>query len=72
MSTLSWLKRSCVVFLAVFAALTAVELLKHHPLPSALTFAALWALIAAGIFTATRVYYARRGIECAMCNDITK
>ena len=72
MSTLFWLKRSFAVFFCVFAGLTAVELLKRHALPSAITFAALWALIATGIFTATRVYYARRGIACAMCNDIAK
>ena len=65
-----WIKRFLTVWLLAFAVLLAVELLKGHGMQAALAFSAAWSLLAASIFTAARIYQARRGRHCALCNDI--
>jgi hypothetical protein len=64
-----WIKRFFVATAAIFAALTAVELLKGHAPEAALTFALTWSVISGAIFTGARIYQSRRGRHCAMCRD---
>lgn len=69
MSILFWLKRTLIVFVAVFVILFVVELLKGHGAENALEFALLWGVISSATFTATRLYYSRKGVICAFCDD---
>jgi hypothetical protein len=64
-----WIKRFLVTAGAAFALLMAVELLKGHDVVAAVTFSAIWSVLAAGIFVAARLYHSRRGRACALCND---
>ncbi len=70
MGTAFWIRRSLVVFAAVFAVLFVVSLLKGRGVEGGLAFSALWALITTAVFTVARVYQSRRGQACALCDDI--
>ncbi|WP_438865277.1 hypothetical protein [Neptunicella sp.] len=64
-----WLKRTLRVFLSVFILLFMVELLKGHRLEDAIEFSLIWSGISTVIFTATRLFYSRKGINCALCDE---
>lgn len=64
-----WIKRFCVMYAGIFAALLLVERLKGHGWRAALAFSGLWALISAGIFIGTRLHYASKGVACPLCKD---
>ena len=66
------LKRFLAVGALAFAILTGVQLLKGHGLPSATRFAGVWSAISATLFVATGMYYARRSIDCPLCNEPKK
>ena len=65
-----WIKRTSLVFSAVFVALTGVELLKGHGLEAGAQFALLWSAIATATFIGTRIFYVIRGRNCPLCNDL--
>ncbi len=65
-----WVKRSLLVFSAVFVVLVAVELLKGHGLEAGAQFALIWSAIATAVFIGTRIFYVSRGKNCPMCNDL--
>lgn len=69
MGTRFWIRRFCVMLVGVFAVLLLVERLKGHDWRAALAFSALWGLITASVFIGTRLYYASRGVACAICKD---
>ena len=65
-----WLVRALKVFLGVAAILFIVELLKQHSVQESLVFAFTWSSITTAIFICSRLYQSRKGVECALCNDI--
>ena len=65
-----WVKRYCVVTLSAFVILLVVELLKGHRWQAGWKFSALWSLITATVFVATRIYYVRKGVACPLCADM--
>ncbi|KAA1156129.1 hypothetical protein [Pseudoalteromonas fuliginea] len=65
-----WFVRALKVFLGVAALLFIVELLKQHSVQEALIFACTWSSITTTIFICSRLYQSRKGVECALCNDI--
>jgi hypothetical protein len=64
-----WIKRFITVFLGAFVFLLAVGALKGRALAVAIKESALWAGIAATIFTASRIYRSRKGQHCELCRD---
>ncbi len=64
-----WIKRFLTVYAGAFLLLALSEHLKGHHGRTAWDFSALWALISASVFIAARLYHARRGRACAICND---
>ena len=64
-----WIRRFITVAAGAFVVLLAVELLKGHGWKAGAAFSALWSLISTTVFVVTRVYYARRGVACAVCMD---
>jgi hypothetical protein len=65
-----WIKRFLTVAIVAFVVLMTVELLKGHDLIPAMLFALGWGVLAAALFTGTRIYRSRKGQHCAICNDI--
>jgi hypothetical protein len=69
MGTSFWIRRFLVVLAGAFAVIFAAQLLKGHAPAAAATMAAGWALLAASVFTASRIHQSRRGQHCALCRD---
>jgi hypothetical protein len=65
-----WFVRALKVFLGVAALLFIVELLKQHSVQESLIFALTWSFITTAVFIGSRLYQSRKGVECALCNDI--
>ena len=65
-----WTRRALLVFAVMLASLTVVELLKGHELLAGVQFALTWSAISTIIFMGTRMYYASRGRNCPLCNDL--
>jgi len=65
-----WFVRALKVFLGVAVLLFIVELLKEHSVQESLIFALTWSFITTAIFIGSRLYQSRKGVECALCNDI--
>lgn len=65
-----WLKRFSAVFVSVFIVLAGVYLLRGRETKDALSEALIWSSVSTIIFAVTSVYYVRRGISCALCNDL--
>lgn len=70
MGTAFWLRRFTTVFALAFVVIAASQWLLRGRTPAdAALQGAIWAAIAASVFTATRIYKSRRGEPCALCND---
>ena len=69
MGTNFWIKRTLVVFISVLAILFIVELIKGHSLIDSVLFSLLWSALSTSTFIATRLYYSRKGVACALCQD---
>lgn len=65
-----WLIRALKIFIGVATLLFIVELLKEHSVEASLIFALTWSFISTAIFIGSRLYQSRKGVECALCNDI--
>lgn len=70
MGTAFWIRRFLLVFGIAFSAIASAHLLRGHELVFLLTESAVWAMISANIFVGARIYHARKGRRCALCNDI--
>jgi len=70
MGLMFWLRRFFVVFCIAFVVIASAHLLRGHDVMSSLSESLLWAMISANIFTASRIHQSRKGIHCALCNDI--
>jgi len=57
------------VFSIAFLVIGAAHLLRARPLSFAISEALLWASITAAVYVASRLYNARRGRACALCQD---
>jgi hypothetical protein len=70
MGTAFWIRRFLLVFVFAFIAIAGAQFfLRGRPIEPSITHGLLWAVVAAGIFTATRIYRSRRGQHCAICRD---
>jgi hypothetical protein len=70
MGTAFWLRRFAWVFAIAFVVIAASQfLLRGRTLGDAALQGAIWAAIAATLFTATRLFKSRRGEACALCGD---
>ena len=65
-----WLKRFLTVFVSAFIILTAVYLLRGRERNDALREALIWSSASASLYLAIGMVYARRGLSCALCNDL--
>ncbi|BCT91031.1 hypothetical protein LYSHEL_00550 [Lysobacter helvus] len=58
------------VFAFAFVVIAAAHLLRSRPMAFAISEALLWASITAAVYVASRLYNARRGRACALCDDL--
>ncbi|HKY23271.1 MAG TPA: hypothetical protein VJM31_18795 [Vicinamibacterales bacterium] len=64
-----WVRRFLIVLAGAFALICIAQLLKGHDLGYSAIQGAIWASIAATIFTGARIYQSRQGQHCALCKD---
>lgn len=64
-----WIRRFLLVFCLVFTVLACVHLLRGDELLYSLKESLLWGIITANIFVASRIYNAKQGKQCTLCND---
>lgn len=64
-----WIKRFATIFVAGFAILFAVGLLKGRPVSQVVVESLIWSAIAAALFIATRLYHLSKGRRCELCQD---
>jgi hypothetical protein len=70
MGTMFWIRRYALVFAIAFVVIAGAHLLRGRSFESSLVEAVIWSAISAGIFVGARIYQSRKGVHCAMCNDI--
>ena len=70
MGTAFWLRRFGVVLLGAFMSIAAGQYLRGRGIEHSLVHGLGWGAIAAGLFTAVRLYHSRRGGQCALCRDV--
>jgi multisubunit Na+/H+ antiporter MnhF subunit len=61
-------KRFLLIACIIFAALFGIRLLQGHTTQDALIHSAIWGTISSLIMIASGIYYARRNIDCPICN----
>ena len=64
-----WVRRFLVIAGLVTLIIVCSKLLRGFALEQVLAESFLWGLVSATILIATRYYYARKGVACAMCRD---
>jgi hypothetical protein len=70
MGTAFWIRRFLWVFALAFLVIGASQFVLRGRAPAdAALHGLVWAVIAAVVFTATRLYHARQGRACALCKD---
>jgi hypothetical protein len=67
-----WIGRYLLAGLPLFGILALVEWLKGSKQPIDYLSAAVWAALAAAIFTGAAYRRYKKGLECAACDDLTK
>jgi hypothetical protein len=70
MGTAFWIRRSVLVFVIAFIAIAGAHVLRGRSFESSIVEALVWAVISATIFIGARMYQSRKGVPCAICNDI--
>jgi hypothetical protein len=66
-----WIKRYLLAALPLFAILAAVEWFKGTAGPADIASAALWAALAAAIFTGAAWRRYRKALDCPVCDGVT-
>jgi hypothetical protein len=70
MGKIFWIRRYLTVFAVAVGMIAGAQLLRGHTVGYSAMHGLIWGAISSTIFIATRMYYARRGLACAMCQDI--
>jgi hypothetical protein len=70
MSSGFWIKRTLTVFCLFFLVISVAHALRGHTPGDAAIFGLTWSSVSTVLFTAARLYQARRGMYCSICNDI--
>lgn len=66
-----WILQFTLITAALFIIFALTQYLKGRDADYAVEFGMTWSLITATIYTATRVYYFKRGMYCKVCNDVS-
>jgi hypothetical protein len=64
-----WMRRFCVAFVVALVIIAGAQRLKGFAVADVINESALWAAIAAALYTAVRIYRTRKNQYCALCGD---
>ena len=65
-----WILQYAAMFIALSVILSFVQYSKGRDVEYSVKFGILWAFLATTMFLGTRIYYYRKNIYCAVCNDL--
>jgi len=65
-----WILQYVTTLAVLTVVLSLVQYLKGRDVEYSVEFGMLWAFLAATMFLGTRIYYYRKNIYCAVCNDL--
>ena len=69
MGKVFWIRRYVTAFVVAAGLIGGAQLLRGHTIGYSAMHGLVWGAISSSIFIATRMFYARRGYACAMCQD---
>jgi hypothetical protein len=69
MGKVFWIRRYVTAFVVAAGLIGVSQLLRGHTVDYSAMHGLVWGAISSSIFIATRMFYARRGYACAMCQD---
>ena len=69
MGTVFWIRRFVTAFVVAVGLIGGSQLLRGHTVDYSAMHGLIWGAISSSVFIATRMFYARRGYACAMCQD---
>ncbi len=69
MGKVFWIRRYLTVFFVASCLIGGSQLLRGHTVGYSTMHGLIWGAISSTVFIATRMFYARRGFACAMCQD---
>lgn len=67
-----WIRQYAIMLTVLFVAFTFVQYSKGREVEHSIQFGILWAFLATTMFLGTRIYYYRKKIYCAVCNDLSE
>jgi hypothetical protein len=65
-----WILQYAAMLAVLFVILALIQYLKGRDIGYSMEFGILWAFLAATMYLGTRIYYYRKNIYCAVCNDL--
>lgn len=66
-----WIFQYTTMLIVLFISLALVQYLKGRGLEYSIEFGVFWSFLATTMFQGARIYYYRKNIYCAVCNDLT-
>jgi hypothetical protein len=67
-----WIRKFLVAVVTMFLLLTVVALLRSETIEQTWVESLVWALVSSAIFIGSRYHKASKGVDCALCNDLSK
>jgi hypothetical protein len=65
-----WILQYVAMLIVLSIGLAFVQYTKGRDLEYSVQFGMLWSFLATTMFLGTRIYYYRKNIYCAVCNDL--
>ncbi|RDV24221.1 hypothetical protein DXV75_15455 [Alteromonas aestuariivivens] len=70
MAVRKWVIQYALALPLAFVVLGGIQFLKGKDIGYCLEFGLLWSVLSVSVFAGTRIYYYRKGMYCAVCNDL--
>jgi hypothetical protein len=70
MGTMFWIRRYVLVLVIAFVVIAGAQLLRGRTFDSSILEGLIWSVVSASIFVGARLYQSRKGVYCAICNDM--
>ena len=65
-----WISQYLILYPLIAGLLSAIQYMKGRSIEYSIEFGLIWAGVSIAIFAVNRVYYFKKNIPCAVCNDI--
>jgi hypothetical protein len=67
-----WIGQFLIAVITMFVLLTVVAVVRGQPFEQSWAESLIWALVSSAIFIGSRYRKARKGEDCALCDDLGK